>query len=76
MTNSMGRLTLNILLSFARSGREVIGERINPSHVSRVRLTLLASEIIEAAMGEMGVGGTMLDKLMLPFPDRLGSAGG
>jgi site-specific DNA recombinase len=33
-TNSMGRLTLNILLSFAQFEREVIGERIRDKHTA------------------------------------------
>jgi len=31
-TTSMGRLTLNVLLSFAQFEREVIGERIRDKH--------------------------------------------
>ena len=36
-TTSMGRLTLNILLSFAQFEREVIGERIRDKFVSCTR---------------------------------------
>jgi site-specific DNA recombinase len=45
-TTSMGRLTLNVLLSFAQFEREVIGERIRDK---------IAASKQKAGSGEMGV---------------------
>jgi hypothetical protein len=45
-TTSMGRLTLNVLLSFAQFDREVIGERIRDK---------IAASKRKAGGGEMGV---------------------
>ena len=45
-TTSMGRLTLNVLLSFAQFEREVIGERIRDK---------IAPSKRKAGGGEMGV---------------------
>ena len=57
-TTSMGRLTLNILLSFAQFEREVIGERI----------TLLAPDIVEAILDGRQPAAMTLAALMQPFP--------
>src|SRR6202140_3895616 len=40
-TTSMGRLTLNVLLSFAQFEREVIGERLPPSSIVRFSFVLI-----------------------------------
>ena len=70
-TTSMGRLTLNILLSFAQFEREVTAERegIAPSYMTRIlRLTLLAPDIVEAILdGKQGPEVTLAN-LMEPFP--------
>jgi DNA invertase Pin-like site-specific DNA recombinase len=48
-TSSMGRLTLNVLLSFTQFEREVTGERI--------RDKIAASKQKEMWMGGLGIGG-------------------
>ena len=46
-----------------------VAEKINPSYVSRVlRLTLLAPEIIEAALEGKQNDGLQIEDLMSPFP--------
>ncbi len=70
-TTSMGRLTLNILLSFAQFEREVTAERegIAPSYMTRMmRLILLAPDIVAAILdGKQGPELT-LSRVLEPFP--------
>ena len=61
-TNSMGRLTLNVLLSFAQFEREVTGERI--------RDKLAASEAKGMWMGGMvPLGYEVVDRKLIVVPD-------
>jgi site-specific DNA recombinase len=54
-TTSMGRLTLNVLLSFAQFEREVIGERVRDApraNIAQVRLATISSgALIDTARG-------------------------
>lgn len=62
-TNSMGRLTLNVLLSFAQFEREVIAERI--------RDKVAASKARGMWMGgSLPIGYTAIDKKLVPVPDE------
>ncbi len=62
-TNSMGRLTLNVLLSFAQFEREVIAERI--------RDKVAASKARGMWMGgSLPLGYTAIDKKLVPVPDE------
>lgn len=49
-TNSMGRLTLNVLLSFAQFEREVTGERIRDKIAARKRKGLLLKALDRATV--------------------------
>jgi len=62
-TSSMGRLTLNVLLSFAQFEREVIAERI--------RDKVAASKARGMWMGgNLPLGYTAVDKKLVPVPDE------
>jgi site-specific DNA recombinase len=62
-TNSMGRLTLNVLLSFAQFEREVIAERI--------RDKVAASKARGMWMGgSLPLGYTAIDKKLVPVPQE------
>jgi site-specific DNA recombinase len=63
-TNSMGRLTLNVLLSFAQFEREVIAERI--------RDKVAASKARGMWMGgSLPLGYTAIDKKLVPVPGEV-----
>ena len=71
-TTSMGRLTLNILLSFAQFDREVTAKRIRDkvaaSRKKGTWMTLLAPDIVEAILdGRQGPEFT-LARVLEPFP--------
>lgn len=60
-TNSMGRLTLNVLLSFAQFEREVIAERIRDKvAASRARGMWMG--------GALPLGYTVIDRKLVPVP--------
>lgn len=62
-TNSMGRLTLNVLLSFAQFEREVVAERI--------RDKVAASKARGMWMGgSLPLGYTAINKKLVPVPDE------
>ena len=62
-TNSMGRLTLNVLLSFAQFEREVIAERIRDKvAASRARGMWMG--------GALPLGYTVADKKLVPEPSE------
>jgi site-specific DNA recombinase len=62
-TNSMGRLTLNVLLSFAQFEREVIAERI--------RDKVAASKARGMWMGgSLPLGYTAIEKKLVPLPEE------
>jgi DNA invertase Pin-like site-specific DNA recombinase len=68
----MGRLTLNVLLSFAQYERELAGERIRDKFLASrkrgmlLRLTLLAPDVLERILdGRPTVG---LAQFLKPFP--------
>jgi len=62
-TNSMGRLTLNVLLSFAQFEREVIAERIRDKiAASRARGMWMG--------GALPLGYTVVDKKLVPVPEE------
>lgn len=62
-TNSMGRLTLNVLLSFAQFEREVIAERIrDKAAASRARGMWMG--------GALPLGYTVADRKLVPVPDE------
>ena len=60
-TNSMGRLTLNVLLSFAQFEREVTGERIRDKVVASRRKGLRTG-------GPVALGYVVVDKKLVPDP--------
>ncbi|WP_376094333.1 recombinase family protein [Roseomonas sp. CCTCC AB2023176] len=62
-TTSMGRLTLNVLLSFAQFEREVIGERIRDKFAaSRARGMWMG--------GKVPLGYEVRDRKLVPHPDE------
>lgn len=62
-TNSMGRLTLNVLLSFAQFEREVIAERIRDKvAASRARGMWMG--------GALPLGYTVADRKLVPVPEE------
>ncbi|MES2494299.1 MAG: recombinase family protein [Pseudomonadota bacterium] len=62
-TNSMGRLTLNVLLSFAQFEREVTAERIRDKvAASRARGMWMG--------GALPLGYTVVDKKLVPVPEE------
>ncbi len=62
-TNSMGRLTLNVLLSFAQFEREVTAERIRDKiAASRARGMWMG--------GALPLGYTVIDKKLVPVPEE------
>jgi DNA invertase Pin-like site-specific DNA recombinase len=62
-TSSMGRLTLNILLSFAQFEREVIGERVRDKIAASKRKGLWMG-------GNCPMGFTVRDKKLVVLPDE------
>ena len=55
-TTSMGRLTLNILLSFAQFEREVIGERIRDKFAASRKKGLWMGGVSAARLSRFGIG--------------------
>lgn len=64
-TSSMGRLTLNVLLSFAQFEREVIGERVRDKIAASKRKGLWTG-------GGVPLGYRVVDKQLVPDPDEAG----
>src|SRR6202044_2372359 len=62
-TSSMGRLTLNVLLSFARFEREVIGERVRDKIAASKRKGLFMG-------GNIPLGYTNKDKKLVILPEE------
>ena len=83
-TTSMGRLTLNILLSFAQFEREVTAERIRDKiRASRQKGMLMGGNVplgyeVEGpeALGARGRRGDRAQHLRAVRPDRLGDGAG
>ena len=67
-TNSMGRLTLNVLLSFAQFEREVIGERVRDKVAASRRKGLWTG-------GNLPLGYINLDKKLVVVPEERSKAG-
>ena len=56
-TSSMGRLTLNVLLSFAQFEREVIGERVRDKITASKRKGLWVRQTVQNAGDECAIAG-------------------
>jgi site-specific DNA recombinase len=62
-TSSMGRLTLNVLLSFAQFEREVIGERVRDKIAASKRKGIWVG-------GPVSLGYRCIDKKIVVAPDE------